>query len=1284
MKRWKRCLSAFLAFTIISTSTSISNAAGLLDKDHKTWIATEAEVVAEAYGLGEKETDVLFSDAINQGYEYILSIPRDNNGNKKRDLVAVDYLEKKVYAKNYAAGGYTWLPVKVVLSAEGEVKEEITLTTGTCYYNNIEYNASQAFTYEGNSYRAEVVYQLTVQTDAAEQARILNIPVVLAKTARTMESGLKAIRSDAQKLGEMSPYLVKLLDLKFQKEIVTETISASNDQNAAETVAEQTIQVVEEPALDPTEHAEEIAAIQALCNEYTANEGLILYKLATGYVEDGSNILSFAFEKGAEIQSQSAAMYDYVEVLKNSSQIKKIIRDLYSVDQEMYQGLRYLQNITKNMIGTAKKPGPLSLLNISENWSILNEEVKKSIFASNYSTEAFAQLENAVYALRNEEITAPTVGSEEIVAAEYSVYEDVQIYEITVSVHGMAASCELEDKNVYQLESATETIKLLKGTSEKDVKNAIEALGLEQRMLDTWNNQNANYDINTGNYVRTESEISGSLNQDILDYTISYVPKYYKLKTDFRGTEEVPYGFTFMLPKSEDEEISFDYVVETKNGTKTSFNEGTPYKVTEFVEISQTKGTEKAEHRLYDFLISDVQYTMSEDAKQILGDKAQQILGSAAVNSPTLNIRVPDGSKVGDIVFENDAYSVTAPEYSSGIFGMTWQPYKLYVMSGDAKVAVIDFKDGVASWIDSNFTHVRVEYRLKIEKVNGTLGDRELDDVEDVLYALNLPYELVTDAKIQNQLLCGDEGLSVKNLYQDMKSIETLMSETMLDLIGGSMQTSNGKNAVKRLQTKAWNKDDEKLLLFTYMSQCADANWSLAVYYRNEYYKKLADQTEIVGECLAAITADEGFDELLALYNASNYKSKVENLIPQLKYLSENLKGPHDALNVEDPDFPSLIEVLLSEKGEISPVDIEDVKGIYAYNSVRKNGENAGTITISVKVGKRAAKIKEINYVLENGVHVLTEDEAKQINDYILELEKAFRLTEEEKEYYINPPVPIPTAGDEVGKNETLSFVYEPNIYRVTFAGVEGYEATFKYGSDYTITLPPYSKDVDDINYYCYVIGDKEIRVNNGKESVGHHTFTKEDLTNLFVDEYYQGKVILKQTYSQWDVRPVVKEDGNIIRGSYLDYNRKLLFLDVNPKGITEEQFDEYVSFENGLGKKVKKTNYISAEFLHNGASVECEHQNEEKEKVFTDYTIIVMGDVNGDGCSDSKDIKMIGMNCVGTATEGDRIREDYQKLAADMNGNGKAFDSNDALLIAKKNKFWIPIDEVVYESVLD
>lgn len=1325
MKEWKRCLAAVLSFITFVTSTSINNAAGVYDKEYSVWSAKASEIIGEYYGLEDEALDVLNNSAINTGSRYRVFGPYENTNGSKRNLLAVDYINKVVYAKTYTNSGYTWLPTKAVLSADGEVVEIINLATGITYYNDIEYNASQAFTYDGNQYTVELIFELSVNINEAEQLRLLQIPKVLGQTANNIANQLYGLYHNAQILGEMSVALNELLNVSFEKtEVVTRTVNideeaqnleeCENSEEVDETLAvsqenieglevenslpatksvKETV-ITQEPALNPEKHAEEITAIKALYNEYTSNNGLVLYHLSEKYRSSDTNLLDFALAYGNQIQQSSEELYEIIDILSSSKRLYQVIGKLQETDIELYSKIHNLRTVLNNLNGRGEKTGPVVILKDSDNWQFLNDSVRASILKSSYTKEAYAALESAVYALKNTKVEIPTVQTEMIRAAEVGISCNISICKVTVTVSGDVMSGEVGSHERIAMEPNSKTLILLEGSSEAQVRTAIEESCIEENTVGKWNALNSDYQINTANYDRVETEFSGTLREDIPDYKIVYSPKEYKVSTNFCGNEILPYGFQMEFPASTDDEISYDYVVQTEDGTKVSYNEGVTYKVTKSVEITQTEGAEKSEYRLYDFLVNDIQYSMDDEAKYILGN--------AAIDSPTLNIRIPDGSTVSDVIFENGVYRITASDYSSGILGMSWEANKAYVMNGDVVVEEVAFIDGVATWNNADFTHVRVDYRLKIEKVKNGILNRDLDEVKDVLYALNLPYELTKDVAKQNQLLGGDEGTTVKTLYQNMESISMFMSQKMLTVIGNSMKRDGGRDAVRRLQTSesqivrdtsgkkmgygAWSNTADELALYTYMGLCADANWSLAVYYQEALYVELAKQMEIVADCLEAIVKDKGIDELLADYGMESKKSRIEELVPQLRYLAAELSPPHKALDINSSDFSSLIEMIISMEGEASPVDISS--GIYAYSSVRKNGEKSGSIQISVKVGSKLSKVKEVNYILEDGVHVLTEEEAAQVETYITELETAAKLTEEEKQYYDLVMTAIPKAGDTVGKNEIVSLVYSPKEYTVSFDRINDYTATFKYNSDHVIKLPAYSEKVDEVQYYSYMINGAEKRVNNG--SCGYYTFTKEELSELFENQHYQVKVLIKKSFSPWDVKPIVVENDGLIRKSYLDFKNKLLFLDVAPTGITINEFDSNVSFENGLGEKIGYTlinsnrnanNYM---YLANGSYAECYSQNEDGEEVVTEYTIILMGDVNKDGLMNKADMNVLVMNYLGIAKGDDRIIDTASKLAADMNGNGKSYDSNDALLMSKKQNYWNPVDEVVYKSVLE
>lgn len=1305
MKVWKRCMAAVLSFVIFFTNCNISIAAGTYDAEDHIWTGSKAEIVADYYNLDSREKDILQNKSIDRGYEHILFTPYDNETKGKKNMVGVDYVNKIIYAKAMYTGGCSWLPETAVLSAEGEEVETLTLTQGTCFYDGVEYSASQAFTYNGNGYKVEVRYKLYVEVSQEEQTRLLEIPMILAQTSRNLETNLIGLRMDAGKLGDMVPALSELLSLEIPKEVEVEQSAFVTEETAEETEAESEEEIAEqqqeelqketkivmEPAFDPTEHTAETKAIEALRDQYQQNNALTIYKLSDEYRTSGKGILEFTFEKGAEIQKQSEELYEHVMVLKDSSRLKFVCRELYNLDPELYDQLRYLQVILKGLVGTTIKPGELAKLKDADNWKILDDGIKAQIFADSYSKADFEALESMMYGLKNSKMEMPVIESETLVAEEAGASCKITTCQVNVTLKAQTTSGELEDSQLYELEPFTTTLTLLEGTEKEALTKAVEKTGIEQKALSAWNTSNSHFGINTSHYNREENGLPDKLAGD-LEYVISYTPKYYQVKTNFRGNERLPYGFLMELPSGTDEEISYEYIVENSEGSKLSLNEGVTYKITDAVMISQQEGSEKTEYRLYDFLINDGRYDMSDEVKQILSN--------AAVNSPTLKIRVPDGSTVGEVILEDGVYHIEAENFGAGILGMKWEPCMALVMDGEELLEEVEFHDGVATWTTGGFTHVRVSYRLKIEKVKDGIMNRPVDEAEDVLYALNLPDSLVKHTAEQNQVLSGEKGITVKNIYKEMAAVAEMMG-IIRNAISSAVETDDGKDGVLQLlgsENKiikgqknqslgygAWNTANDELALYSYLKLCADTNWSLAAFYEKGLYQKVKEQSEILAGCLEKIIRDPKFLQTLKGVGMTDKVQQIEKLIPSLRELAGKISGPHPAINMESEGYAELIALLLSMEGTTSAVDSSD--GIYAYTSIRRNGERGGSLTVSVQVGSKMAKTREISYIMEDSSHNLTEEEAAKVQEYITELEVLCGMTEEEKMYYDLLCTSIPKAGDSVKKNEIVSLNYQPKKYSVTIAGVPSseYEQTFKYKSDYVITLPAYSPDAEEPDYVRYWIDEEtSVKVANGTE--GYYAFTKEDLTTRFVDGHYEIRMEVIERLSGLEVSPSVVSNGELIRGSASDLEKKVLYLDSTPEGLTEAQFKQLVKFNYGDGKTAEITienanrDPANQKYLANGSEVCCLVEDDNGDIHENWFTIIIMGDVNKNGKVDSNDISMIMKNYLGGM--GEQEADEAAGLAADMNRNKKLWDSNDALQIMKKISSWSG-ETNQYKSVL-
>lgn len=1277
MKVWKRCLSAVLAFMIIITSVKFTEAAGAYDIDNFIWTASDAEVVAACYGLDKKETAVLLNPAVNGGTEYTLFAPYDNETEGKTNLVAVDFVNQYVYAKVLHTGGYSWIPTEAILSANGE-EETIALAPGICYYNDIEYYANGAFTYSGNSYNVNVIYQLELDISTKEQTRILEIPQILAQTAQNLEVNLYDIDGDLLNLGQMIPVLREILYIEYTEKTVTQN--------------NETIENVV-PLFDPELDAEVIEIIQTLYEEYiNYDEALYLYRFYEDYFNyHNGKVLTYAIENGQELCTQSEKLYEQAVVLRKDKRFNSACDKLADIDKELFNQLKKLDGTLRSL---AKSAGELALLSDPENWRILDPTVQDRIFSDSYTDEDFAALEAAVYRIRNSEPEMPEIETETLLAAEIGVECDITYHEITVTVAAETTTGNLEDTSLKALEPVMTTIKLLEDSTAEEIRQAIEDTGIERFALSSWNALDTEYQINTGNYEREENGIPKALNSDV-ECQISYSPKIYRLKTNFGKSGNVPYGYKLELPKSTDEDISYDYVVETEGGSKVSYNEGITYKVTQPVTITQTEGAEKTEYRLFDFLLDDPQYAMSDDVKKIFA--------SSAMESPTLKIRMPDGSTVGEVIEENGSYYIEAKNYDAGILGMTWVPYIAYVKNGDEELTKVPFDGNRATWTEDWFTHVDVSYQLKIEKVKDGLLNRPVDE-QEIWEALNLPHELVTQTVKQNQLLNGSEGVTAKTLYDQFISIAEMMTPDNLELLSACMQTDEEKEAMLRLRRShekggGWNTAADELALYTYLKLCNEAGWSLATYYKQGLYEKVAEQSRVFAECLEVITSAKGLWDMLELVPEYQGKmQKVVELLPKLRELAESIEAPHEAIDMDDAGYEELITHLLTMEGKTSAV--ETSKGVYAYSSIRRHQLKVGALTISVQVNGNVPKTKELTYSMESASHTLTEEEAKIVEAHIKALEEELGLTEEEKLYYEAPvSTGIPKAGDSVGKSGLVSLIYHPKKYLVTIAGVPEYEAHFTYKGSYVVQLPAYSTDANAKSYYRYKIkaDDTEyIKVTNGEPGYSNYSFTKEDLTTLFINGHYE--IYARE---EIEILPAVEisvemlPDESLIRGcktERVNSENVNLYLDVRPNGLTIENFKKMAAFsaENGKEVIVKEPDNSSIrepmnyEYLANGATVDCIVKDKQGDEHTTTFTIIILGDINKSGKIDINDAQLIAKNYLGTATEKEQIVDEISKAAADVNLNGNYKDSNDAHLLLKKINYWNSTSsDKKYESVL-
>lgn len=1289
MKVWKRCFLALLAFIIVGSSVCVSQAAGTLDTKEHIWTASAADIVAEYYGLSEKEAAVLCNGAVQTGMEYRVHVPHQNGTEGKEDLIAVDYLEKKIYAKEYASDAYTWLPTEAVLVAEGEEKERLSLTAGSCFYHNVEYNASTAFTYSGSSYTVYVNYQLTIGIDGEEQNRLLTIPSYMIQVVGNLEKDLKGMRLNMKYFGQMLPYLKQLMDFQFSTE------------------DPETGEIKTEPAFDETEDAELMEVVDILYEQYMEDPedpGLTVYKIIEDYRTYSRSCISYSLDHGTQIQTESESLYGYLDFLDTNSRLSKVYKELKTADPQLYQELRYFYQYLNDFLGTARKPGPLVNLKDPANWMLLNEEIKSSVLRPEYDGADFTKLENAAYALRNASYQVPEVQTESFLAVQMELSCDITIYDVNVTASAKTVAEGIGNDEVQELPVYSDTVTLLEGTSAEDVEKAVRERGVESHALEQWK-------INTAYYKRTQTVIKGSLVSDV-EYGIWYEPNYYTVKTDFMGRLEVPYGYLLEFPESTEEDGWYDYYVEHQDGTKDTYNQGAVYMVSEDVSITRTTGTEKEEYRVFDFLAEDTQYNMNHAQKSILLNPA--------VNSPSVKIRKPDESRITEITETSYGYELEAEICSAGVAGMDWEPYKVVLMKNDQKVDEITLQNGEASWKTGAFTHVNVIYHLNITKVKDGLLYRKLEQSE-IYESVNLPHTLVTEAVQQNQVLGGDEGITAKTVYQNMKAYEGFMS--MLPEIKDEMQTEAAKDALTRIQGSedenikgsngasmgcgGWSSTSDELAFFKYLKLCEDSGWSLATYYQKGYYTKLKEQSALMADCLDIILKDPGTIALLELFGMSGRIDRIEALVPELKTMSANMNGPHGSMNVNHPQFSLLIEELLAAEGQTRSYSEGEAASISAYSSVTRNGKNVGTLTITVRVGNQE-QTAEFGYVLDEvrgsvKYHRLTSQEASAIGGIISELEVACGLEESKKTFYTPPTESVPEADTEMKRSSFVTLAYMPKTYTVRIEGVPSseYMETFQYGSDYVIDLPAKSRSASAGTYYRYIFKDRNEKVldtravENG--TTGSYRFEERDLSELFLGDENGGTYTIFREEMTVRGTPGVTLaptlSTKLIRGAQIDSQNGYIYLDVNPEGMTKAQFLKQVpaTIANATLSEVRMFNLSGEQianngFVGNGTVVEYILKDDYGKEVVIKYKLILMGDVDGDGRNTQSDIDRITAQYFVDTEKGEIPMQGIEFLAANMNNN-KKIDSNDAWKVKSKSLYWNADpkkSQIEYRSVLN
>lgn len=1307
MKAWKRCIAALLALIMMVTSTNFGFAAGTIDGETGVWSATAAEVVMEHYGrLSDKRIAAIFdNEAIDVGAEYTAKIPHANGTEGERDLLFVDYREKRFYVNSYEDNGLTWIPTEAVLLAEGEVKETFALTESVCYYNGVdEYYATDDFSYDGNNYTIEVTYELPLTIDLVEQQRILDIPFHLFSAVKNVGTTLSALRSDMQLFQREIPTLHKLLEMNFPADDGEEAVAFLNSE----------------------EHAVEINVIEELFAEYTQDAEELQLDLFRLSVESWSSELStlpYAMAHGEEVREAAEKLHEKLTVLDESQRLRFLLSNLKTVDAGVHTSLKSLYKYMGRLMS------PLEKLKDPNGWMIVDSAVQESVFKDEYEKEALDELGMLVSSIRS--YISPTADDGVIVAAKETVSCEIVSHDVSVKVNAKVIEGGVENDQLKDLGEHTCVVRVLDGATQWEIDDAVAYTGIENEALSAWNAESAAYKIDTANYRRSSTVVDGALKEDLL-YEISYEPNVYSVKTDYGVNMSVPFGYRLKLPVCTEDDGWYDYNVrldlpgvEDKDKPVVSQNQGVVYTVECDITITRSIGSAKFEYRVLDFLAEDVRFGMK--------DAEKSILGSSALNSPTLKIRLP-GASVGTIRSENGGFAVEVDDMAAGMGGMVWTVDSITLYNDDKSLGTLVAENGKAFWETPDFTHVIVDYSMQITKVRDEAGIKTLTGEKIEEYA-NLPYVLSVEVGEQARALSGDNGVTAKVMLEKMGSYESVMGmlKSGKDDFLDYLNTTAAKNALLRLVGSesekgkgidgkpfaygGWSDYADKPAFFYYLEKCESAGWSVATYYQQKYYEDLSKHATLMADCLKAIVEDAGFVTAANYAGMSDKVAELKKVIPELYELAGKMNGPSEHLQVSHAMFADLIADILAAEGVAEKH--EGISDLYAYKTVRRNDEEKfGSLQITIQK-ENLERTMTLDYKLEafdgERYHVVTEDEAQAIAEFVASAETALDLDEEEKQFHDPVAVgKVPVKDDKLRKGVTSVLrEYVPKYYTVIISGLEGYQIPpIRYnGSDcYVINLPARSDNHNDQWYYEYTFPDGKggvldvVSVENGIDNVGHFYFNKQQLLTLFSAGSYT--IYCKEAVVQGVPTMVFtpKLSAEWIRGAVVDTVSNIMYLDAVPGGLTRERFVEQVTREVVNGKEADFDLYgLDGNILTDnqlvGTGTEIRYQLTDVFGKGLDsdpicYTIVMMGDVDGDGICNDVDVEMVAkayfLEIGKDQTYRDVILEKFELgenafRAANMNNSGK-LDSNDAWLIRSKGLHWEGDwnkYQIVYRSVL-
>ena len=490
--------------------------------------------------------------------------------------------------------------------------------------------------------------------------------------------------------------------------------------------------------------------------------------------------------------------------------------------------------------------------------------------------------------------------------------------------------------------ATTVTVTLPTGATAADVLSAIEESGVEADAIAYWDKAYV-----AGKFESETVGVPDTLTEDV-SVTVTYTPKYYDVTFDYTDDASYPYGYVITFDNHADVSQAYDYTV---NGQY--YAQGSSYTVEGDTNITREVGKAYTPGDLYQ-IVSD----------NYLSGKGASILTSGAIlGNVEINVRYPDNS--GKIVALN-GNTLTAKPFDSSYKGLQWTP-SLYTLE-DGTTGEFTYNGGVYEAELSNFETVKVTYCLNLMRNNVISKDT-------VLAATNIPHVLNEEAKDQLAALESMAGLNDSlalltgnnvDIFTSLIGSATLHSDPAVN----TALKDNFTDVLAKIKTR---QTEGQLNLARYISEYAAAQDGLLYYYSNskaiisEVNEFSALMTQMLGDdgnaLLSKDMKQQALKDLMDTYGSGflsaeqleKYKSKLPELEDKMKQLSENLKAPNEAIDLNSSNL-YVLTAALQESGDTREFSAVEIGTLLLEDSsmpaLTSNEKVALSVVIKVEGGK--------------------------------------------------------------------------------------------------------------------------------------------------------------------------------------------------------------------------------------------------------------------------------------------------------------------------------------------